>query len=76
MCPYESLPKIFAQFDSVHTVEDALTHISQPQRASQPVQVGQLSSSDVSQQVQIEALPPVLVLRLKRLLYDARTRYR
>ncbi|KAF8461823.1 hypothetical protein DFH94DRAFT_677586 [Russula ochroleuca] len=59
------------QFDSVHTVEDALTHISQPQRASQPVQVGQLSSSDVSQQVQIEALPPVLVLHLKRFLYDA-----
>jgi ubiquitin carboxyl-terminal hydrolase 10 len=42
-------------------------HISQPQ----PVQVGQLSPSEVTQQVQIEALPPILVLHLKRFLYDA-----
>jgi ubiquitin carboxyl-terminal hydrolase 10 len=51
----------------VHTVEDALARISQ----SQPVQVGRLSSGEVSQQVQIEVLPPVLVLHLKRDLYDA-----
>ena len=35
------------------------------------MQVGQLSSSEVSQQVQIEVLPPVLFLHLKRFLYDA-----
>jgi ubiquitin carboxyl-terminal hydrolase 10 len=61
----------FAQSDSVQTVEDALTHISHPLPASQSVQVGQLSSSEESQQVQIEALPPVLVLHFKRFLYDA-----
>ncbi|KAF8471381.1 hypothetical protein DFH94DRAFT_637134, partial [Russula ochroleuca] len=55
------------QPDLVHTVKDALAHISQPQ----PVQVGQLSPSEVTQQVQIEELPPVLVLHLKRFLYDA-----
>ena len=57
------------QPDSVHTVEDALAHISQPQ----PVQVGQssLSASEASHQVHIDVLPSILVLRLKkRLLYD------
>jgi hypothetical protein len=59
--------EIFAQPDSVHTVEDALAHISQPQ----PVQVRQSSPSDVTKQVQIEAFPSVLILHLKRFLYDA-----
>ena len=35
------------------------------------MQIGQSSLSGVSQQVHIEDLPSVLVLRLKRLLYDA-----
>ena len=51
----------------MYTVKDALAYISQPQ----PVQVGQQSPGEVSQQVQIEALPPVLVLHLERFLYDA-----
>jgi hypothetical protein len=59
--------EMFVQPDSVHTVEDALAYISQPQ----PVQVGQLSPGGVNHQVQIEALPSVLVLHLERFLYDA-----
>jgi hypothetical protein len=59
--------RILAQPNSVHTVEDALAHATQPQ----PAQVGQLSSSEMSQQVQIEALPPLLILRFNRFLYDA-----
>ena len=51
----------------MHTVKDALAHISQPQ----PVQVGWQSPGELSQQVQIDALPPVLVLHLERFLYDA-----
>ena len=35
------------------------------------MQVGQSSSSEVSQQVHIEVLPSVLVLSLKRLVYNA-----
>ena len=35
------------------------------------MQVGQSSSFEASQQLQIEALPPVLVLHLERFLYDA-----
>ncbi|KAI0247916.1 hypothetical protein BJV78DRAFT_1285139 [Lactifluus subvellereus] len=58
------------QPDSVYTIQDALTHISQPQA----VQVGPSGSSEASQQVLIEALPPVLVLHLKRFLYDTAAR--
>ena len=35
------------------------------------MQVGQSISRGTSKQVQIEALPPVLVLHLERFLYDA-----
>ena len=42
-------------------------HPSQPQ----PLQVGPSSSIGASQQVRIETLPPILVLHLKRFLYDA-----
>ncbi|KAH9989170.1 hypothetical protein BJV77DRAFT_1069714 [Russula vinacea] len=61
------LLKLNIQPDFMYTVKDALAYISQ----SQPVQVGQQSPGEVSQQVQIEALPPVLVLHLERFLYDA-----
>jgi hypothetical protein len=37
----------------------------------QVAEVGQSSSSDASQQVLLEALPPVLILHLERFLYDA-----
>ncbi|KAH9995509.1 hypothetical protein BJV77DRAFT_222625 [Russula vinacea] len=59
--------KLYIQPDSVHTIQDALALVSQPQ----PVQVGPSSSSDASQEVLLEALPPVLVLHLERFLYDA-----
>ncbi|KAH9972228.1 hypothetical protein BJV77DRAFT_1154981 [Russula vinacea] len=56
------------QHDSVHTIEDALARISH----MQPVRLGP-SGNEASQRVLIEALPPVLVLHLKRFLYDAAT---
>ncbi|KAH9987597.1 hypothetical protein BJV77DRAFT_774473 [Russula vinacea] len=56
--------KLNIQPDSVHTIQDALAHISQP------VQVGQSNSSEANQRVQIEALPPILILHLERFLYD------
>ena len=52
--------------DSVYTIEDGLAQISH----LQPVQLGLPGFSEGSQQVLIEALPPVLVLHLKRFLYD------
>ena len=38
------------------------------------MEVGPSGSSEASQQVLIEALPPVLVLHLKRFLYDTTAR--
>ncbi|KAF8471367.1 hypothetical protein DFH94DRAFT_674368 [Russula ochroleuca] len=55
------------QHDSVHAIEDALARISH----LQPVQLGPSGLNVASQQIHIEALPPVLVLHLKRFLYDA-----
>jgi ubiquitin carboxyl-terminal hydrolase 10 len=57
------------QPDSVHTIQDALLQVSRPQ----PLQVGQSGSNEASQQVLLEALPPVLVVHLKRILYDSAT---
>ena len=52
----------------MHTIEDALARISH----MQPVWLGP-PGNEASQQVLIDALPPVLVLHLKRFLYDAAT---
>ena len=53
--------------DSVLAIEDALKLFLD----QQTVQLG--PSGEASQQVLIEALPPVLVLHLKRFLYDKTT---
>jgi ubiquitin carboxyl-terminal hydrolase 10 len=58
--------EILQKHDSVSTIEDALSRISH----LQPVQLGPSGFSEASQQVLIEVLPPVLVLHLKRFLYD------
>ena len=57
------------QPDSVHTVQDALLHVSQPK----PVTTGQSNSNEGTQQVSLEALPPILVLNLERFPYEAAT---
>ena len=54
--------------DSVHAIEDALARISHLQPVVGPS--GSSGFSEASQQVLIEALPSVLVLHLKRFLYD------
>jgi ubiquitin carboxyl-terminal hydrolase 10 len=50
----------------VYAIEDALARISH----LQPVQLGPSSLNEASQEVLIEVLPSVLVLHLKRFLYD------
>ena len=54
---------------SVHTIHDALTHITQPQPVK--VEIDPSGSSEASQQVLLEALPFILVLHLERFLSDA-----
>ncbi|KAF8495926.1 hypothetical protein F5888DRAFT_1924941 [Russula emetica] len=65
--------KLDIQPDSIRTVQDALARISQPQ----VVQVGPSGPGKAGEQVtvlrSIEALPPVLVLHLKRFSYDEAT---
>ncbi|KAF9554587.1 cysteine proteinase [Agrocybe pediades] len=55
------------QREQIHTIQDALTYISHPQTV-QMVKAG--VTTDAHQQVLIEALPPVLVLHIKRFYYD------
>lgn len=52
------------------TIKDALAHLSHPQQVqiTSPTRAGQ--TVDASQTVLIDALPPILVLHLKRFLYD------
>ena len=50
----------------MQVIEDALARISH----LQPMGLGPSGDSEASQQVLIEALPSVLVLHLKRFLYD------
>jgi ubiquitin carboxyl-terminal hydrolase 10 len=53
------------QHDSVLTIQDALTRISHPQ----PVRLDP-TGNEAHRQTLIEVLPPVLVIHLKRSLYD------
>ena len=59
-----------AQRDRIHTIHDALAYMSHPQtvQVTSPTRPG--VTIEASQQVLIEALPPILVLHLKRFLYD------
>ncbi|KAF9532800.1 hypothetical protein CPB83DRAFT_890475 [Crepidotus variabilis] len=56
------------QRDQIHSIQDALSYISHPQ----PVQVTpkQGVTIEAQQQMLIEALPPILILHVKRFLYD------
>ncbi|KAF9267621.1 cysteine proteinase [Marasmius fiardii PR-910] len=62
--------RVDIQAESIHSIEDALSHISEPEtiQRSHPTLPG--STIDASQQVLIESLPPVLVVHLKRFCYD------
>lgn len=58
------------QPEAVGTIKDAIAQLSQPQpvQITSPTRAGQ--TVDASQTVLIESLPPILVLHLKRFLYD------
>ncbi|KAG2052780.1 cysteine proteinase [Suillus hirtellus] len=59
------------QRDTIHTIKDALTHISTPQSVQVTSVTRPGATLDAIQQVYIESLPPILILHLKRFLYDA-----
>lgn len=62
----------FIQRDAIHTIKDALAHISSPQSVQVTSVTRPGAILDASQQVHIESLPPILILHLKRFLYDAK----
>ena len=67
--PYRSLP-LDIQSSHVHTIEDALRHITEPELISGVWSPQRNAYVDATKQVCIEALPPVLVLHLKRFVFD------
>lgn len=67
--PYRSLP-LDIQSPRVHTIEDALYHITEPEVISGVWSPQRNATVDATKQVCIEALPPVLVLHLKRFVFD------
>ena len=69
LIPHRLTSDPFVQPNSVHTIQDALARISQPQ----PVRIGQSGWNKATQQVLLEALPQILVLHLERFVYDAAT---
>ena len=71
--PHRLTSKPFTQPDSVHTIEDALALVSQPCSLSIQVVQSSSSSNEATQQVLLEALPPILVLHLERFVYDVAT---
>ncbi|KAJ7728890.1 hypothetical protein B0H16DRAFT_1330669 [Mycena metata] len=62
------------QHDGIHTISDALAFISHPQpvQLTHPAPTASHATLDASQQVLLDggALPPVLVLHIKRFCYD------
>jgi ubiquitin carboxyl-terminal hydrolase 10 len=54
----------------VHTIKDALLNTSSPQLVSLTSSTRTGVTIEASQQVLIDALPPILVLHMKRFLYD------
>jgi hypothetical protein len=66
------LTLFYDQREQIHTVKDALQCISIPSsvQVTSPTRPG--VTLDASQQVLIDTVPPILVLHMKRFLYDTK----
>jgi len=62
---------IFFQRDTVHTIREALPHMTHPQLIEMTHYSRPGVAIDTSQRVLIDALPSILVLYVKRFCYDA-----
>ena len=65
-----TLTYVLAQHDTVHTIQEALTHLTHPQLIQMTHHSRPGVTIDASQRVLIDGLPPVLVLHVKRFCYD------
>ncbi|CAE6472937.1 unnamed protein product [Rhizoctonia solani] len=68
--PYQPL-QLDIQSDHIRTIEDALKHITVPEIVSMHSET-RGGMVDAKKQVTLESLPPLLILHLKRLVYDAK----
>ena len=64
-----TLTYVLAQHDTVHTIQEALTHLTHPQLIQMIHHLRLGVTIDASQRVLIDGLPPVLVLHV-RFCYD------
>ncbi|CAE6536254.1 unnamed protein product [Rhizoctonia solani] len=68
--PYQPL-QLDIQSDHIRTIEDALKHITVPEIVSMHSET-RGGMVEARKQVTLESLPPLLILHLKRLVYDAK----
>ena len=67
--PYQPL-QLDIQSSDVVTSSDALRHISEPETVPGVWSAARGSNVDATKQVYVESFPPVLILHLKRFVYD------
>ncbi len=67
--PYQPL-QLDIQSPEVHDISDALRHISEAETVPGVWSSARGSNVDATKQVYIESFPPVLILHLKRFVYD------
>ncbi len=67
--PYQPL-QLDIQPKHVHTIEDALRNLTLPETIGGVYSPSKDAIVDATKQVFIESLPPVLILHLKRFVYD------
>ncbi|KAL1917219.1 uncharacterized protein VTP21DRAFT_4875 [Calcarisporiella thermophila] len=65
--PFQSL-KLDIQSDTVCTIEDALHEMTTPESVEYTTSEGRI---DATAQLYLETLPPVLIIHLKRFVYDS-----